>query len=134
MFGRNCCGQLNPVTAQTIKPKYKYNNEEKVINISVEKLDVENAEEKEKAVNEVISGLTDAEKNSANGADRAILFGEASISKAATLKTDSDKIVFYDGSMSELADKAKKAEGKITNSLSSVKKIRSYSTNSRIAN
>ncbi len=114
---------------------YIYNNVEKEVSISIDGLNnVENADDAEKAVNEAISGLTSEEKNSANGADKSILFGEESIARAATLKTDSDKIIINDSSMSEITDKAAEAEEKVSKALSSgsVKKARKTNVNAKI--
>ncbi len=125
--------ESNETTTKSKEIEYIYNNAEKEVNINTDKLNsIQNAEEAEKAVDELIGELTDEEKNSANVADKIILFGEEAISKTATLKIDSDKIVINDNGILELLDKAKETKGKITNSLSSIKKIRGISTNARI--
>ncbi len=114
---------------------YIYNDTEKDVDIPIDELNaIENAEDVEKAVNEAISTLTSEEKNSANGADKVILFGEEAIVRAATLKTDSDEIVINDSNMSELVDKATEAEEKVLKVLSagSVKRARKTNVNAKI--
>jgi len=122
-----------PTTETTTIVEYIYNDTEKEVIIPTDNLDsIENADDAEKAVNEVISGLTSEEKNSSNGADKAILFGEEAVLRAATLKTDSGEILINDASMSELSDKAAEAYKKVSGALSSVKKIRKSCKSARI--
>ncbi len=122
------------IDIQAPKVEYIYDNE-RVVNIPTEELgNIKTAEDAEKIIGEMISGLSSEEKNSSNGADKAILFGEEAIARAATLKTDSDEIVINDGSMSELTDKAVEAEEKASKALiaGSVKKVRKTNVNARI--
>jgi len=117
----------------TPKANYIYGEEEKEVVLSVDELNqVETAEDAQKAAEEVAASMSENDKTSVDGADKAVLFTNEAITRASVVKTSSNSIVINDEMLEETVSKANDAEQKVAQAFSGVRKIRSSSKNARI--
>ncbi len=117
----------------TPKANYIYGEEEKEVVLPTDKLsEVETIKDAQQAAEEAVASMSENDKTSVDGADKAVLFTNEVITRASAVKTSSNSIVINDEMLEETVSKANDAEQKVAQAFNGVRKIRSNSRNARI--
>ena len=133
--GTNAITPKSEQTQQPTTPKanYIYGEEEKEVVLPTDKLsEVETIKDAQQAAEQAVASMSENDKTSVDGADKAVLFTNEAITRASVVKTSSNSIVINDEMLEETVSKANDVEQKVAQAFSDVRKIRSSSRNARI--